>query len=135
MPRQLEGCSCFIRKLQQTWMTCESWRRQAAASKLSMVSSFSSRTPTMSGQVKKIRKKTRQAGQGQRWAKTAAQSRFKSAWGINRQRRMLIKWTIMLQPKRVSLSCCTLLMIKMADMLYCFKQHFFQLAVQSGFVL
>jgi len=45
IPRQLDGCSCFIRKLQQTWITCESWRRQAAAKRLSIVSSFSSRTP------------------------------------------------------------------------------------------
>lgn len=45
IPRQLEGWSCFMRKLQHTSMTWESCRRHAAASKLSMVSSFNSRIP------------------------------------------------------------------------------------------
>lgn len=40
---------------------------------------------------RKKNQKPRRAGQGQGWAKTAAQSRFKSAWGVNRQRKMLIK--------------------------------------------
>ncbi len=57
IPRQLDGCSCFIRKLQQTWMTCESWRRQAAAKRLSIVSSFSSRTPVHLEKKSKICKK------------------------------------------------------------------------------
>lgn len=34
-----------MRKLQHTSMTWDSWRRQAAASKLSIVSSFNSRIP------------------------------------------------------------------------------------------
>lgn len=58
--------------------------------------------------IKKTHTHTRCAGQGQRWAKTAAQSSFKSAWGANRQRRMLINRTVMLQHKRVSL-CCSIL--------------------------
>lgn len=35
----------------------------------------------------KNKKNTRRTGQGQRWAKTAVQSRLKSAWGGSLQRR------------------------------------------------
>lgn len=45
IPRQFEGWSCFMRKLQQTSMTWVSCKRHAAASKFSMVSSLSCSTP------------------------------------------------------------------------------------------